>query len=124
MVTKCGGQAPSDALWVSDGWLPEWADAGWLSPIDSYPQLLKYNSDVQDFCTESTRYKGHQYGMTYYADYMAFFYDADKLARAGIAAPPASWDELVEQSLKIKKAGLSNYPLMLPMARESWLIEF
>ncbi|MGF6970566.1 multiple sugar transport system substrate-binding protein [Paraburkholderia sp. WC7.3g] len=124
MVTKFVGQAPVDALWVSDGWLPEWADAGWLAPIDAYPQLLKYNSDVQDFCTQSTRYKGHQYGMTYYTDYMAFLYDASMLAKAGISAPPASWDELVDQSLKIKKAGLSNYPLMLSMARESWLIEF
>jgi multiple sugar transport system substrate-binding protein len=124
MVTKFVGQAPIDALWVSDGWLPEWADAGWLAPIDGYPDLIKYNNDVQSFCTESTRYKGHQYGMTYYTDYMAFLYDADMLSKAGISAPPASWDELVDQSLKIKKAGLSNYPLMLPMARESWLIEF
>jgi multiple sugar transport system substrate-binding protein len=49
---------------------------------------------------------------------MAFLYDADKLAKAGIAAPPATWDELVEQSLKIKNAGLSPYPLMLSMACE------
>jgi len=124
MVTKFVGQAPIDMLWVSDAWLPEWADAGWLAPIDPYPQLTAYNADVVDFCTESTRYKGRQYGMTYYTDYMAFFYDADKLAKAGIAAPPTSWDELVVQSLKIKKAGLSDYPLMISMARESWLIEF
>ncbi|RQU38948.1 extracellular solute-binding protein [Burkholderia cenocepacia] len=124
MVTKFVGQAPVDVLWVSDGWLPEWADAGWLAPIDGFPQLTKYNADVADFCAESTRYKGRQYGMTYYTDYMGFFYDAQKLAKAGIAAPPASWDELVQQSLKIKRAGLSDYPLMVSMARESWLIEF
>jgi multiple sugar transport system substrate-binding protein len=34
MVTKFVGQAPIDVLWVSDGWLPEWADAGWVAPID------------------------------------------------------------------------------------------
>lgn len=124
MVTKFVGQAPIDVLWVSDGWLPEWADAGWLAPLDGYPQLLKYNGEVQDFCTQSMRYKGRQYGLTYYTDYMAFLYDADKLAKAGIAAPPATWGELVAQSLKIKNAGLSQYPLMLSMARESWLIEF
>ena len=58
MVTKFVGQAPIDMLWVSDAWLPEWADAGWLAPIDPYPQLTAYNADVVDFCTESTRYKG------------------------------------------------------------------
>ncbi|ABE35848.1 bacterial extracellular solute-binding family protein [Paraburkholderia xenovorans LB400] len=124
MVTKFVGAAPVDALWVSDGWLPEWADAGWIAPIDGFPELIKYNSDVQDFCVQSMRYKDRQYGMTYYTDYMAFLYDADMLAKAGIPAPPESWDELVAQSLKIKQAGLSTYPLMLPMARESWLIEF
>jgi multiple sugar transport system substrate-binding protein len=70
------------------------------------------------------QYKGQQYGLTYYTDYMAFLYDADILAKAGIKAPPATWEELVQQSLVIKQTGLANYPLMLSMARESWLIEF
>ena len=124
MITKFVGKAPLDVLWVSDTWLPEWADAGWLVPVDGYPELMKYNADASDFCTQSMMYKGHQYGLTYYTDYMAFFYDEDKLKKAGIAAPPATWDDVVEQSLKIKKAGLSDYPLMLSMARETWLIEF
>jgi hypothetical protein len=68
MVTKFVGQAPIDVLWVSDGWLPEWAEAAWLAPLDGYAQLLKYNDEVQDFCTRSMCYKGRQYGLTYYAD--------------------------------------------------------
>lgn len=124
MITKFVGRAPLDVLWVSDSWLPEWADAGWLAPVDSFPELVKYNSETDDFCTKSMQYKGRQYGLTYYSDYMAFFYDEEKLKKAGIGAAPQTWDELVQQSLKIKKAGLSEYPLMLSMARESWLIEF
>ena len=124
MVTKFVGKAPLDVMWVSDSWLPEWADAGWLAPIDGYPELMKYNADADDFATQSMRYKGKQYGLTYYSDYMAFFYDAEKLKKAGIKEPPRTWDELVQQSLQIKKAGLSEYPMMLSMARESWLIEF
>ncbi len=124
MITKFVGKAPLDVLWVSDSWLPEWADAGWLAPINGFPELMKYNADTNDFCVNSMQYKGHQYGLTYYSDYMAFFYDEQKLAKAGISAPPKTWDEVLQQSLKIKKAGLSEYPLMLSMARESWLIEF
>jgi multiple sugar transport system substrate-binding protein len=70
------------------------------------------------------QYKGKQYGLTYYSDYMAFFYDAEKLKKAGIKEPPKTWDEVVQQSLQLKKAGISEHPLMLSMARESWLIEF
>jgi len=124
LVTKFVGKAPLDTLWVSDAWLPEWAEAGWLAPIDGYPQLTKYNADVDDFSTKSMMWKGKQYGLTYYTDYMAFFYDEGMLQKAGISAPPKTWDEVVQQSLKIKKAGLSEYPLMLSMARETWLIEF
>ncbi|MGQ0653635.1 MAG: extracellular solute-binding protein, partial [Betaproteobacteria bacterium] len=86
--------------------------------------LTKYNADVDDFSTKSMMWKGKQYGLTYYTDYMAFFYDEGMLQKAGISAPPSTWDEVVQQSLKIKKAGLSEYPMMLSMARESWLIEF
>lgn len=124
MVTKFVGNAPLDVMWVSDSWLPEWADAGWLAPVDGYPELMKYNADVEDFATKSMMYKGKQYGLTYYSDYMGFFYDQDKLQKAGIKRPPQTWDEVVQQSLQIKKAGLCEYPLMLSMARESWLIEF
>ena len=124
LITKFVGKAPLDTLWVSDAWLPEWAEAGWLVPIDGYPQLTKYNSDVDDFSTKSMMWKGKQYGLTYYTDYMGFFYDEGMLQKAGISAPPKTWDEVVQQSLKIKKAGLSEYPMMLSMARETWLIEF
>ena len=124
MVTKFVGNAPLDVMWVSDSWLPEWADAGWLAPINGYPELMKYNADADDFATKSMQYKGKQYGLTYYSDYMAFFHDAEKLKKAGIKEPPKTWDEVVQQSLQIKKAGLSEYPLMLSMAKESWLIEF
>ena len=123
-ITKFVGKAPLDALWVSDSWLPEWADAGWLAPVDGFADLMKYNADTDDFCNKSMVYKGRQYGLTYYSDYMAFFYDEEKLAKAGISAPPKTWEEVVQQSLKIKQAKLSEYPLMLSMARESWLIEF
>ena len=124
MVTKFVGKAPLDVLWVSDSWLPEWADAGWLAPVNNFPDLMKYNAEADDFSTQSMQYKGKQYGLSYYTDYMAFFYDEEKLKKAGIKEPPTTWDEVVQQSLKIKSAGISEYPMMLPMARESWLIEF
>ncbi|MDN3722608.1 extracellular solute-binding protein [Roseibium salinum] len=83
MVTKFVGAAPMDVMWVSDAWLPEWAEAGWISPVDEFDALMKYNSDAEQFCTDSMTYDGRQYGLTYYTDFMGFLYDADKLAEAG-----------------------------------------
>jgi multiple sugar transport system substrate-binding protein len=124
MVTKFVAKAPIDVLWVSDSWLPEWAEAGWIAPVNGFPELMKYNADADEFCTRSMQYKGKQYGLTYYTDYMAFLYNEDMLKKAGFNEPPKTWDEVLQQSQKIKSAGLSEYPMMFSMARESWLIEF
>lgn len=126
MITKLVGKAPIDVMWVSDTWLPEWADAGWLAPIDKYTQLTQYNNakEIDEFCIRSVTYKGKQWGLTYYSDYMGFIYDEEKLKKAGFAAPPKTWDEVLEQSLKMKQQGIAEFPLMLCLAQESWQIEY
>ena len=124
MIAKFTGGAPLDMLWVSDAWLPEFAMAGWLTPIDAYKQLTAYDAVTSDFCVQSTVFEGKQYGLTYYTDYMSFLYNADILAKAGIPAPPATWDEVVSQALTIKSKGLLDYPVVFGMTQESWMIEF
>ncbi len=124
MITKFTGGAPLDMLWVSDAWLPEFAEAGWLAPIDGQKRLMQYIPETSDFCVAASTYQGKHYGLTYYTDYMAFLYNADMLAKAGFTSPPATWDEVVAQSLAIKSRGLSDSPVMIGMQQESWLIEF
>jgi multiple sugar transport system substrate-binding protein len=124
MVTKFVGKAPIDTLWVSDSWLPEWAEAGWLVPIDQYKALTAYNADVEQFCIDSMTYDGKQYGITYYTDFMGFIYNAELLDKAGIKAPPQSWNEVTEQAKIIKDKNLAQWPMLLAMAQETWLIEF
>ena len=124
MVTKFVGKAPVDVLWVSDSWPPGFADAGWIVPVDSYKTLTAYNADTDAFSVDSMMHKGKQYGITYYTDYMAFLYNEDMLKKAGISAPPTTWAEVTEMSKAIKAKGLAEYPMLLSMAQESWLIEF
>ena len=123
MITKFIGKAPIDTLWVSDSWLPEWAEAGWIAPVDQYKSLTD-NSDVDQFCVDSMTYKGKQYGNTYYSDYMAFIYNAEMLDKAGIKTPPQTWAEVASQAKTIKDKGLAQWPVLISMAQESWLIEF
>jgi len=124
LVTKFVGKAPIDTLWVSDSWLPEWAEAGWLVPVDQYKTLTGYNSDVDQFCVDSMTHDGKQYGITYYTDFMGFIYNGAMLEKAGIKAPPQTWDEVVEQAKIVKDKGLSQAPMLLALAQEAWLIEF
>ena len=55
-------------------------------------------------------YKGKQYGITYYTDFMGFIYNAEMLKKAGIAAPPTTWAEVTDQAKIIKDKGLVAVP--------------
>ena len=124
VVTRLVGNATMDVLWVSDAWLPEFAEAQWLAPIDDVPQLVKYNAEAAPYCTASMMYKQRQYGLSYYGDHMSFVYNTEILAKAGFSTPPATWDEVVSFALKIKQMGIAEYPLLLALAIDTWLIEF
>lgn len=124
MITKFTGGAPVDMLWVSDAWLPEFAQAGWIAPIDRFKQLTAYNAVTSDFCNESVMFEGKQYGLTYYTDYMGFLYNAEILEKAGFTTPPTTWEEVTTQAAAIKAKGLLDYPVVIGMAQESWMIEF
>jgi multiple sugar transport system substrate-binding protein len=124
LVTRLVGNAPIDVAWVSDAWLPEFAEAGWLAEVNDVPQLMRYNAEAAEYCTQSMTYKGKQYGLAYYGDHMSFMYNTELLQRAGISAPPTTWDEVVQQSLRIKQQGISEFPLLLSLAADTWLIEF
>ncbi len=124
VVTRLVGGADMDVLWVSDAWLPEFAEAGWLSPIDDLPQLMQYNDEMAPYCLESMVYDGQQYGLPYYGDHMSFMYNARILEAAGITEPPATWDDVVAQAKIIQEQGLAEYPLLLSLAADTWLVEF
>lgn len=124
VVTRLVGNAPMDVLWVSDAWLPEFAEAQWLASIDDVPELMKYNADAASYCTQSMTYKGKQYGLSYYGDHMSFICNTDIMQRAGIDKAPTTWDEVVQASLKIKQAGVVEYPMLLSLAIDTWLVEF
>src|SRR5437868_15537228 len=34
LVTKFSGGEPLDVIWMNDAWTPEFAEAGWIVPID------------------------------------------------------------------------------------------
>jgi len=125
LVTKFVSGSPLDVMWVSDAWLPEFAEAKWLAPVDRYTELTRYNADLEKYCVDSMVYKGNQYGNVYYTDFMAFLYNEDMLKRAGIAAPPTTWEEVVEQSIRLKERKICEFPMLLSLQADvTWFIEF
>jgi len=63
-------------------------------------------------------YRGVLYGFPILASARAFFYNTDLFARAGIAAPPRTWDELVQAAAKVQALGQGLIGYALPLGPE------
>ena len=50
---------------------------------------------------------GKQYGVPFNAGMVGFWYNKDLFSQAGIDAPPATWDELLQNVQKLKDAGIT-----------------
>lgn len=113
LTAEFTGHTEPDALYVYDDSLAGWVDAGYLQPIDGMPGLDKVYSMLYPENAAAMTFQGKRYGLPYYTDNSCLVYNADILQQAGIAAPPRTWDELEQQALKIKQAGILQYPLGL-----------
>ncbi len=124
VVTKFVGNAPMDVVYCSDHWLSEWVEAGWITPVDEMPGLQGYLDQLMPSAIQAATYKGRFYGLPYYGDYMAFMYHEGYLQRAGVDRPPSTWQEVIDVAKKVKASGILEYPILLPLAQETWLTEY
>ena len=63
-------------------------------------------------------YRGKLYGFPILASARAFFYNRSLFAKAGLAGPPATWDELVQAARKIQALGQGTIGYALPLGPE------
>ena len=123
LVVKFVGNAPLDVIYMIDGHLAEFVEAGWLHPIDEFPRVEEYKRDFIGPTNEALTYNGKLYGLPYYVGHMAFLYNEEHLEKAGIGAPPKTWDEVVQQSLQIKSKGVQEYPFLSFLKADFWMGE-
>lgn len=125
VVAEFTGKNGPDALYVYDDSLGTWVQSGYLQPIDGLPGVDEVYQGIYEANAKAMTYQGKRYGLPYYTDCIGLIYNAEILQKAGIAAPPKSLDELEAQSIKIKAAGLVQYPLafaaQLQDTWQSWI---
>jgi multiple sugar transport system substrate-binding protein len=63
-------------------------------------------------------YRDKLYGFPILASARAFFYNRDLFARAGVAAPPRTWDEFVQAARKVQALGGGVIGYALPLGPE------
>jgi multiple sugar transport system substrate-binding protein len=93
-------------MYCGEDWLPGWALAGWVVPIEDHvPDIAKYKDQVATYAVRDMTYEGKLYGLPYYADLITFQHNAKILEEHGIDVPQ-DWDQVLEACLKLKQAGM------------------
>jgi multiple sugar transport system substrate-binding protein len=119
MILRFRGGTPTDIAYVGQDWLPAWAAAGFLAPLDDVAPkdvLDALKADMAPFALSDETYNGKIYGLPYYADTISFIYNKKVLEAAGIAVP-TSWDEVMAAAEKLKAGGME-HPIVYEFDQE------
>jgi raffinose/stachyose/melibiose transport system substrate-binding protein len=91
------------------------ADAGMLKDITS--DIASWKDTINAGALSIYAYNGKQYGVPWDMGMIGFWYNKDLFTKAGISAPPATWDELLSDIGKLKAAGTA--PLAIA-GKDEW----
>lgn len=94
-------------------WTGQFASAGWYEPLDGLldPAIL---ADIPNETSFSTG--GHPYAACYSNDFRIGTYNTEQFSKAGIAAAPTTFDQLLTDLRLLKSTGVSKSPLTIPLA--------
>jgi multiple sugar transport system substrate-binding protein len=102
-------------------WPAEFATKGFLVDVtDKVPADL--NAQIFDGAWTTVTYDGKKYGMPWILDTKYLFYNTEMLQKAGIAAPPKTWDELVADAKIIKDKGIVQFPIVWSWSQSEAMI--
>ncbi|MFB9299105.1 extracellular solute-binding protein [Kibdelosporangium philippinense] len=111
VVAEFTGNNGPDALYCYDDSLASWVQAGYLQPLDGLPGVDEIYQGIYASNAQAMTFQGKRYGLPYYTDCQALIYNAAMLDKAGITTPPTTLDELEQQALKLKNAGVLQHPI-------------
>jgi multiple sugar transport system substrate-binding protein len=102
------GSAGADIAIVESRRLPELVAGSWVEPLD--PMMSgEFKARFIRPLLGSQQIGGKTYGLPFAVSAGALYYNKDLLVRAGVAAPPATWDEVQADAAKLKAAGVAGF---------------
>jgi multiple sugar transport system substrate-binding protein len=84
-----------------------------LQPLEDLPGLDQFNRDMFPNVLDAMKFGDHQYGLPYFTDHALFAFNTDQLKKVGITTAPETLDELKQQALQLKSAGVAEFPLLV-----------
>src|SRR5512135_2792110 len=112
IVTGMAATPPGyDAAMLDVIWPDEFIKAGYLLDVTNRvtPDM---KSGMFPASWNGVTRNGKIYGLPWLMDVKYFMYNKDMLQKAGITAPPKTWEELVTQAKTIKDKGIAEFPII------------
>jgi multiple sugar transport system substrate-binding protein len=95
------GQGP-DIFMIHSSWLPSFKDK-----IEAAPDFIlgeqEFRNNFVDVVADDFLSEGKPYAVPLSVDSLALYYNRDLLNAEGIAAPPKTWEEFIEDVKRLKK---------------------
>ena len=112
IVTGMAAKPPAyDAAMIDVIWPDEFIKNNYLLDVTSrVTSDMKTNMFAASW--NGVTRNGKIYGMPWLMDVKYFMYNKDMLQKAGIANPPATWEELTADAKIIKDKGLAEFPVI------------
>jgi multiple sugar transport system substrate-binding protein len=104
LTTDISGNANADIAIIGTRWLIDFVKEGIAEPLDSYMNDEFKGRFIETFMSPSVM-EGKTYGLPIAASARAMYYNKDLFEKAGITAPPETWEELKAAASKIKALG-------------------
>ncbi len=103
-----------DVMYCTHNNRQRWFENGMIRQLEDLPGFDAIKSAMLPTSLDSLTSKDGQHviALPYYSAYFIMMYNEPMLTKAGFAKPAASWDELVEQCVKIKTDGIAEYPFL------------
>jgi multiple sugar transport system substrate-binding protein len=101
-----------DVIKALTPWQAEWIDNEVIQSFDGLPGVEDYKKDMNALCLQTMEKQGKMWGLPYYQSFFIAAFFEDHFEAGGITAPPTTYEELLDQALKLKKDGVSEHPLL------------
>jgi len=119
MLTAYAGDTLPDLMMVSNGWVPEFAAIGAITPVP--PTLL---GDQFPGIAEQVRVGPHHYGLPWVIGAHVQFYLTAPVRAAGYDRPPADWAGWTAMARRLKARDPDNWPILMMLNWPEHLLSF
>lgn len=121
IAARGAGSDGYDVVLFDDMWPAEFAKFGLLKDITSQVSVDE-KARVFDGAWSTVSWDKKLWGMPWILDTKYLFYNKAMLAKAGIANPPTTWQQVMDQSKILQDKGIVKYPLVWSWSQAEALV--